>query len=459
MSKVNLKDHREIGRELDLFSFHEYAPGAIFWHPKGWIIYRTLLEFIRTKTEDEYLEISTPVMVKSQLFKESGHWEHFGEHNMFNLPVYDDEEIKLIKNQLNENKDKILNEIKKSGSESVNWDVKISNNETVSVFIEWLSEESFRYTLPINYSLKPMNCPESAIVFGSKTRSYNDLPLRLSEFGTLHRRELSGVLGGLLRVRQFTIDDAHIFATPEQIHNEIQKLLNLTAEVYKSLGFKPRFYLATRPDKAMGDKESWKEAEKALEKALRESKVSFDVKPKDGAFYGPKIDIHIYDSQNRDWQLATIQLDFQIPDRMKLEYTDNDGSKKRPVMVHRGIFGSLERFIGILLEHTQGSLPVWLSPVQVIILPVSDKFGDFAQKTAEKIRTNGIRVELDKRNETLQAKIRDALLQKIPYILVVGEKEQKGDKVSVRERDQKDLCQMTTDEFIGKIKTDIEKKV
>ena len=400
MSKVNLKDHREIGRELDLFSFHQYAPGAIFWHPKGWLIYRTLVDFIRGKTEEEnYLEISTPVMIKNQLFVESGHFEHFGE-NMFNLKV--DKE---------------------------------------------------------DYSLKPMNCPESAIVFRSKTRSYNDLPLRLSEFGTLHRRELSGVLGGLLRVRQFTIDDAHIFATSEQIHTEIQKLLKLTAEVYKSLGFKPRFYLATKPDKAMGDKESWKEAEKALEKALKESKVAFDIKPKDGAFYGPKIDIHIYDSQDRDWQLATIQLDFQIPQSMKLEYADRDGSKKQPVMVHRGIFGSLERFIGILLEHTQGNLPVWLSPIQAIVLPVSDKFTDFAQKTAQKIKSNRVRIEIDKRNETLQAKIRDALFLKIPYILVVGEKEQKSGKLSIRERNQKDLHQMKIEELIAKIQADIEKKV
>ena len=413
MSKVSLKDHREIGRELDLFSFHQYAPGAIFWHPKGWLIYRTLLDFIREKTEKEgYMEISTPVMIKNQLFKESGHWEHFGEHNMFNLRIYEDEEIK-------------------KGED-----------------------------LPdVNYSLKPMNCPEAAIVFRSKTKSYNDLPLRLSEFGTLHRRELSGVLGGLLRVRQFTIDDAHIFLRPDQVEGEIADLISLVQEVYKSLGFKTRFYLATRPDKAMGDKESWKEAEKALEKALKESKVSFDIKPKDGAFYGPKIDIHIYDSQNRDWQLATIQLDFQIPQSMKLEFADRDGSKKRPVMIHRGIFGSLERFIGILLEHTQGNLPVWLSPIQAIVLPVSDKFGDFAQKTAQKIRSNGIRTELDKRAETLQAKIRDALLQKIPYILVVGEKEQKSDNISVRERDKKELAQMTTGELIGKIMTDIEKKV
>ena len=400
MSNATLKDHREIGRELDLFSFHQYAPGAIFWHHKGWLIYRTLLDFIRKKTEEEgYMEISTPVMVKSQLFKESGHREHFGE-NIFNLKV----------------------------------DKK-------------------------NYSLKPMNCPESAIVFRSKTRSYNDLPLRLSEFGILHRRELSGVLGGLLRVRQFTIDDAHIFVAPEQIHDEIQKLLKLTAEVYKSLGFKPRFYLATRPDKAMGDKKTWKEAENGLEKALGDANVKFEIKPKDGAFYGPKIDIHIFDSQNRDWQLATIQLDFQIPQQMQLEYADSDGSKKRPVMIHRGIFGSLERFIGILLEHTQGNLPVWLSPVQAAILPVSDKSADFARKTAEKIRSNGIRTDVDMRSETLQAKIRDATLQKVPYILVVGEKEQKENKVSIRERDSKNLVQADIEKFIAKIKADIASKV
>jgi len=400
MSKVTLKDHREIGRELDLFSFHQYAPGAIFWHPKGWLIYRTLVDYIRKRTEDEgYMEISTPVNVKSQLFVESGHFEHFGE-NMFNLKV--DKE---------------------------------------------------------DYSLKPMNCPESALIYKSKTRSYHDLPLRLSEFGILHRKELSGVLGGALRVRQFTIDDAHIFLRPDQVEAEIADLISLVQEIYKSLGFKTRFYLATRPDKAMGDKKSWHQAEKALEKALKESKVAFDIKPKDGAFYGPKIDIHIYDSQDRDWQLATIQLDFQIPQSMKLEYVDRDGSKKRPVMVHRGIFGSLERFIGILLEHTQGNLPVWLSPIQAIVLPVSDKFADFAQRTADKIRSNGMRTELDKRAETLQAKIRDALLQKIPYILVIGEKEQKSGKVSIRERDRTDLRQMTTDEIVAKIKADIEKKV
>jgi len=399
MNKKSLKDHREIGRDLDLFSFHEYAPGAIFWHSKGWIIYRTLEEFIREKDRlGGYQEISTPVMVKSQLFKESGHWEHFRE-NIFSLKV--------------ENQD---------------------------------------------YSLKPMNCPEAALLFRSKTRSYHDLPIRLSEFGILHRRELSGVLGGTFRVRQFVIDDAHLFVRPDQIQEEIHKLLRLVIEVYQSLGFKPKFYLATRPDKAMGDKKSWQEAEKDLEKALKDAMVNFDLKPKDGAFYGPKIDIHIDDSQDRDWQLATIQLDFQIPQRMDLSYINKEGRKQKPVMIHRGVFGSIERFIGILTEHFQGSFPLWLSPIQVIVLPISDKFKDYANQIKNVLISSGIRVEVDERNETLQAKIRDVTLQKIPYILIVGEKEKVSGKIAVRTREGKDLGQMTLKEFTNKIHDDIDNK-
>lgn len=400
MNKSRLKDHRELGRELDLIMFHEYAPGAVFWLPKGWAVYKTLVDFIRSKIEREgYQEIATPVMTKSQLFVESGHWQHFRE-NIFSLKI--DKE---------------------------------------------------------DYSLKPMNCPEAALIFRAKTRSYQDLPIRFSEFGILHRHELSGVLGGLLRVRQFIIDDAHLFVRPDQIQEEINKLINLVTTVYKSLGFSLRFYLATKPDKAMGDDKTWKEAEKDLAAALKDSRVKFDIKPKDGAFYGPKIDIHIYDSQNRDWQLATIQLDFQIPQRMELAYVDKNGSKKRPVMIHRGIFGSLERFIGILLEHTQGNLPVWLSPIQVIVLPLSDKFLSYGQKVVSELKTADIQVEIDDRNETLQAKIRDATLQKIPYLLIVGAKEQKSSKVAIRTRKGEDLGQMSTDQFKDKITQEIAKKV
>ena len=396
-----LKDHRQIGRELDLFSFHDVAPGAIFWHPKGWTIYQTLKEFIRDKTLSEgYQEISTPIMVKSSLFKQSGHWEHFGAHNMFNLVIDEDE----------------------------------------------------------SYSLKPMNCPETALVYATKTRSYQDLPIKLSDYGTLHRRELSGVLGGAFRVRQFTIDDAHLFVRPDQIQEEIHKLILLAIDVYKSLGFKPKFYLATRPEKAMGDKKTWNEAEKALEIALKETKVNFDVKPKDGAFYGPKIDIHIKDSQNRDWQLATIQLDFQIPKRMKLNYINKDGEKEIPVMIHRGLFGSFERFIGILIEHFAGAFPVWLSPVQVKVLPITERNLKYAKIITKKLKNEKIRVELNDRNETLSAKIRDAQLEKIPYMLVVGEKEEKKKAVAVRLRSEEDLGQMSLNKFIRLVKEKIESK-
>lgn len=394
-------DHREIGRELDLFSFHDVAPGAIFWHPKGWTIYRTLQEYVRKRTlEEGYEEISTPVMVKSQLFKQSGHWEHFGGHNMFNLEI-DDEQ----------------------------------------------------------YSLKPMNCPESTLVYSSKSRSYQDLPIKLSEFGILHRRELSGVLGGTLRVRQFAIDDAHLFVRQDQIQDEIHKLLVLVIEFYESLKFKPHFYLATRPDKAMGDKKDWDQAEKQLEEALKKAKVKYDVKEKDGAFYGPKIDIHIKDSQARDWQLATIQLDFQIPQKMEIMYDDADGTKKTPVMIHRGIFGSLERFIGILTEHFQGAFPLWLSPVQVAVLTVSEKFSDYGQKVVDELRKNNIKVELNSANKTLGAKIRESTLQKIPYIVIIGDKEAKNADltVSVRTRGGQDLGALKLYEFINKIKDDLEK--
>lgn len=395
------KDHRDIGRELDLFSFHDIAPGAIFWHPKGWTIYRILQEYLRKRAGEEgYEEISTPVMVKTQLFKQSGHWEHFGEQNMFNLEI--DEE---------------------------------------------------------QYSLKPMNCPESTLVYSSRSRSYQDLPLKLSEFGILHRRELSGVLGGTLRVRQFAIDDAHLFVRPDQIQAEIHKLLILVIEFYKSLGFKPHFYLATRPDKALGDKKSWDEAEKDLETALKNAKVEYDVKKKDGAFYGPKIDIHIRDAQDRDWQLATIQLDFQIPKKMGLSYDDSDGSKKTPIMIHRGIFGSLERFIGILTEHFQGAFPLWLSPIQVAVLTVSEKFNDYGQKVIVELVKNNIRASFEGNNKTLGAKIRESTLQKIPYIVIIGDKEAKNKDltVSVRTRDGRDLGALKLYEFIKKIKEDLEK--
>lgn len=410
MDKSKLKDHRQIGLELDLFSFHDVTPGAIFWHHKGWTIYKTLQEFIRKKLSGQgYHEISTPVMVKSDLFKRSGHWDFYSEH-MFNLRV---------------------------------------------------EKES--------YSLKPMNCPEASLIYATKTRSYQDLPLRFSEFGILHRNELSGVLGGLFRARQFVIDDAHHFIMPSQIQDEISKLLLLVVDFYKSLNFNPEFYFATKPEKAMGDPNLWKQAEEDLKKALKDAKVKYGVKEKDGAFYGPKIDIHIKDSQDRDWQLATIQLDFQIPERLQLEYIEKDGKPKRPVIIHRAILGSLERFIGILIEHYQGAFPLWLAPVQVVIMPITDKQESHAKKIVEELKKQGIRVGLDNRPETLQAKIRDATLQKVPYLGIIGNREVQSSKfkaqsyeervISVRTRIGEDLGQIKLSKFIQRLKEEIDKKI
>ena len=284
--------------------------------------------------------------------------------------------------------------------------------------------------------------------------------MRLSEFDVLHRRELSGVLGGLLRVRQFTIDDAHHFVRPDQIQEEILKLLSLVSEFYESLGFKPHFYLATKPDKAMGDPKLWAEAEKNLDQALKDARVQYDIKEKDGAFYGPKIDIHIKDSQDRDWQLATIQLDFQIPLRMGLEYIDKDGKAKRPVIIHRAILGSTERFIGILTEHYQGAFPLWLSPIQVTIMPIADRHKKKAEEIYNEAINANIRAQLDDRAETLQSKIRDATLQRVNYMGIIGDKEiEKENIISGRTRDGKDLGQLEVSEFLQKLQEEIDKKI
>ena len=408
MKTSNLKDHQHIGKELDLFSFHDIAPGAVFWHAKGFVIYKTLIEYIKSNLlKQGYEEISTPVLVKSSLFKKSGHWDFYSE-NMFNF-IHEKE----------------------------------------------------------SYSLKPMNCPEAALVFSSTKRSYKELPLRLAEFGILHRNELSGVLGGAFRVRQFVIDDAHHFITPEHIQKEIQDLLIWSVKFYKDLGFNPEFFLATRPEKAMGDTKLWDQAEKALEQALKDSKVKYTIKEKDGAFYGPKIDIHIKDSQNRDWQLATIQLDFQIPEKMDLNYVDSDGKLKRPVIIHRAILGSVERFIGILTEHFQGSFPFWLSPVQISVLPVSEKHNEFSKQINDILVSEGFRSEIDNSDNTVGSKIRRATLQKVPFMLIIGDKEvSKSGKniknlkeiyISIRTREGQDLGFKNLYEFIQTLKTQIEK--
>lgn len=396
MSKKTLKDHREIGRELELFFFDEISPGSVFWLPKGMIIFKELEKLIRSVIDNRgYQETSTPIIVKSELFKKSGHWEFFKE-NIFNFKV-DKEE----------------------------------------------------------YSIKPMNCPESTVIFASKTRSYKDLPIRLSEFGRLHRNERSGTLNGMFRVRQFVMDDAHVFCRPDQIQSEITEMLDVTLELYKKLRLPVTFGLATKPEKAMGTKRTWDKAEQQLADALKSHKIDFTLLKGEGTFYGPKIHIDFKDFLDRIWTMATIQVDFQIPERMRLEYIDKEGKAQRPVMIHRAILGTFERFVGIITEQYRGAFPVWLSPIQVIILPLSDKFIDYAQKVEADLKSANIRVEVDQRNETLQSKIRDATLQKIPYLLIVGEKEEKAVSIAVRTREGKNLGQMTHQEFVAKISNDI----
>lgn len=400
MNQKNLKDHKEIGQEQELFFNHELSPGTVFWLPKGMVIFKELEKYIRKLTSDaDYQETSTPIMVKSEIFKQSGHWAKFGEHNMYNLAVYDEGEIEKNKSQ------------------------------------------------EVNYTLKPMNCPESTLLYRFRNRSYRELPLRFSELGRLHRREKSGEVNGLLRVRQLTMDDAHIYARDDQMEEEISNILDMMVKFYESFGFEYEFKLATRPEERAGKDKDWNRAEKTLEDILKDKKLKYSQKDRDGAFYGPKIDLHIKDSQNREWQLATVQLDFFMPEAFDLKYIDEKGQYQRPVMIHRAIFGSFERFIAILTEQYQGAFPVWLSPVQIAVLPITDKIAPYAQKVANNLSKKDIRVEVDLRSETLQAKIRDATMQKIPYLLIVGQKEEDAEKVSIRTRKGEDKGQTTLESF------------
>lgn len=389
-------DHRDIGRELDLFSFHEIAPGAPFWHPKGMIIFRELERIAREINDKEgYLEISTPILVKKEVFERSGHWEHYRD-NMFYFTNPRDKNEALV--------------------------------------------------------VKPMNCPESTYVYSSTVRSYRELPLRLAEIGRLDRNELSGTLGGLFRVRQLTMDDAHIYLMPEQVEEEIVKIISTIKDFYEMFGFDTNYVLATRPKDALGTKKEWDQAESALENALKKAGVKYTLAKEEGAFYGPKIEAHLLDSQERDWQMGTAQLDLvMLPKQFELYYIDEKGDKKMPWVIHRAIFGSFERFIGVLLEHTGGNLPVWLSPVQAIILPISDKQNKGAEKILNQLKETGIRAEINSDNETLGKKIRGAEMQKIPYLLVVGEKELQASAVAVRQRSRGDLGQVDIKKFIEKI--------
>ncbi len=395
LAEAKARDHRKLGKELGLFALMEEGPGFPFFLPKGMVLKNLLIDYWRKIHEREgYMEISTPVMLSRELWETSGHWEHYRE-NMY-TSVIDGED----------------------------------------------------------FAIKPMNCPGGMLVYKMEPRSYRELPMRLGELGVVHRHEKSGQLHGLMRVRSFTQDDAHIFMTQEQIVGEIQNVARLIDEFYTKFGFTYYVELSTKPEDSIGSEEEWELATAALENAIKGMGIPYTVNEGDGAFYGPKLDFHLKDSIGRTWQCGTIQLDFQLPQRFEAEYVGADGEKHRPIMIHRVVFGSIERFIGILIEHYAGKFPVWLSPVQVKILPVSDKYLDYGEKVMAELKSRNVRVEMDGRNEKLGYKIREARLEKVPYMLIVGEKEQENNTVTVRRRDgeegKQDLGEMRVEEFVEK---------
>src|SRR6058998_581853 len=397
LEEAKKRDHRKLGRELELFEFHDVAPGAPFWLPSGMVLVRELEKFARESLDAHgYQEISTPLLVNKKLWEQSGHWEHY-QDNMFKVEV---------------------------------------EGET--------------------FSLKPMNCPESTFVYRRALRSYRDLPLRLSEMGRCHRNERSGTLTGLVRVRQFTQDDAHIYCRPDQLQDEITALLGLVREWYKVFTLEPSFKLSTRPEKYLGTREQWDDAERALSEALRANGIAYELNAGDGAFYGPKIDVDVHDVLGRQWQIATIQADLtMLPERFQLEYIDADGQPKRPVAIHRAIFGSYERFIGILTEHYAGAFPTWLAPVQARVLPISEKHAEYARSVWERLRGARIRADLDDRNEKLGYRIRDAQVRMVPYMLVVGERERAAGTVSLRPRTGEDVGTVPLDRVVGDLTREI----
>ncbi|MEE1196321.1 MAG: threonine--tRNA ligase [Lachnospiraceae bacterium] len=400
LEEAKKRDHRKLGRELGLFMMHDAGPGFPFFLPKGMILKNTLLSYWHELHERcGYEEISSPIIMNRSLWETSGHWDHYKE-NMYTTVIDD-----------------------------------------------------------VDYAVKPMNCPGGVLVYASEPRSYRDLPLRLGELGIVHRHEKSGQLHGLMRVRCFTQDDAHIFMRPDQIKDEIKGVVALINEVYSLLGFKYHVELSTRPDDSMGSDEDWEMATDALRDALNDLGLDYVVNEGDGAFYGPKIDFHLEDCLGRTWQCGTIQLDFQLPQRFELEYTGADGEKHRPIMIHRVAFGSIERFIGILIEHFAGAFPTWLCPEQVRVLPISDKYLDYANEVLDELKKSGIRASVDSRAEKIGYKIRQSRLEKVPYMLVVGAKEQEEKTVSVRSRFAGDEGSKNLDEFIAAIKEEIASKV
>ncbi|HHW42441.1 MAG TPA: threonine--tRNA ligase [Desulfotomaculum sp.] len=399
LEEARRRDHRKLGVELDLFSIQEEGPGFPFFHPKGMVLRNQLEQYWREEHRRRgYQEIRTPIILNRTLWERSGHWEHYRE-NMYFTRI----------------------------------------DET-------------------DFAVKPMNCPGAILVYKSRLHSYRDLPIRLAELGLVHRHELSGVLHGLMRVRCFTQDDAHIFMLPSQIREEITGVIDLVDEFYRVFGFNYKVELSTRPEKSMGSDEIWETATAALEDALQARGMEYKVNEGDGAFYGPKIDFHLEDCLGRTWQCGTIQLDFLMPEKFDLTYVGEDGQKHRPVMIHRVVFGSIERFIGILTEHFGGAFPTWLAPVQVRVLPIADRHMDYARQVVERLDARDIRVELDARNEKVNYKVRDAQAQKIPYMLVVGDREAAEGTVAVRHRSRGDEGALPLDHFLSRLEEEIRTK-
>ena len=399
LEEAKKRDHRKLGKELKLFALLDEGPGFPFFLPNGMIVKNTLIDFWREiHKKAGYVEVSTPIILSRQLWETSGHWDHYKE-NMYTT-VIDDQD----------------------------------------------------------FAIKPMNCPGGMLIYKQEMRSYRDLPLRVGELGIVHRHEKSGALHGLMRVRCFTQDDAHIFMTEDQIREEIKGVVNLIDGVYKLFGFKYHVELSTRPENSMGSDEAWEKATDGLRGALEDMGIDYVVNEGDGAFYGPKIDFHLQDSIGRTWQCGTIQLDMQLPERFELEYTDKDGTKKRPIMIHRVCVGSIERFIGILIEHFAGMFPTWLAPVQVKVLPISEKFTDYAKSVKEQLDMAGIRTEIDNRDEKIGYKIREARNERVPYMIVVGEKDMEANKVSLRSRANGEEGQFDLADVIERVTKEIKER-
>lgn len=411
LEEAKKRDHKKIGRELELFMFDETSPGMAYWLPKGLILYNSLFSYAHELyNKYGYQEVSAPMLNRKELFETSGHWFHYRD-DMFIAPM----------------------SYVRGDSQNV--------LEGTEVF-----------------GVKPMNCPNAMRIFSWKTRSYHDLPLRLAETSVLHRFELSGTLNGLFRTRQFRQDDAHLFMMLSQVKNEFEKLMSMIEEMYAPFDLTYKLRFGTRPENFMGQAADWDEAEKVLLSVLQESGKEFFEAAGEGAFYGPKVDILMRDSLGREWQTGTIQLDFQQPKNFKLEYADSDGTTKTPVVIHRAIYGSFERFLGILTEHYAGAFPVWLAPVQVTLLPIADRHIEYAEKVATELRDNEIRVEVNTKGETLQAKIREATLQKVPFMGIIGDKEIADNAISVRLRTGEDQGSLTISEFRQRLKENIDKK-